>query len=264
MTVLFSHQHIDTYFHTWVHRRRKGRSAFRERRTHDRANICRLYMVANDPDAEHQTLAQEQLARWGFNYTRECCLHQICDKLLVRVPGNHELFPGVDYRDRMHGLYIFLHRVIFTALDNLITTSAHRRILDGRLTEVCKRHFRREGKCIKAQKSIFTDVGMTAGDKADTIFLLSHVIGPGPDDIINRDVYYPLATAVAQAQRVLLAVRGRRSYLKNELVDIFDKGFMLLFGALESVRRVTYERQVIKWSQSTTAKPPKRYKRMSR
>ena len=105
---------------------------------------------------------------------------------------------------------------------------------------------------------------MTAADKADTIFLLSHVIGPGPDDIINRDVYYPLATAVAQAQRVLMAVRGRRSYLKNELVDIFDKGFMLLFGALESVRRVTYERQVIKWSQSTTAKPPKRYKRMSR
>ena len=182
----------------------------------------------------------------------------------MRLPGTDDIFPGVDYRDRMHGMLIFLHRVIFTMLNDLVETSAHRRILDQRLTEVCKRHFRREGKCIKSQKSIFTDVGMTAVDKADVIFLLSHVLGPGPDDIIGDRVYMPLATAVAQAQRMLIAARGRRSYSKEELVDIFDKGFVLLFGALESVRQASYEQKVQKWAMGATVNPPKRFKRMSR
>ena len=105
---------------------------------------------------------------------------------------------------------------------------------------------------------------MTAVDKADVIFLLSHVLGPGPDDIIGDRVYMPLATAVAQAQRILIAVRGRRSYSKEELIDIFDKGFMLLFGALESVLQVSYERKVQKWAMSANSNPPKRYKRMPR
>ena len=245
-------------------RRRRGRSAFRKRKRHDVADVSRLFVIANDPNSAHAILAREKLHRWGFNYARECCLNKICDKLLVRVPGTDDIFPGVDYRDRMHGLLIYLHRTIFTALDDLIANSAHRRILDQRLAEVCKRHFKREGKCIKPQKSIFTDVGMTAVDKADVIFLLSHVLGPGPDDIIGDRVYMPLATAVAQAQRILIAVRGRRSYSKEELIDIFDKGFMLLFGALESVRQVSYERKVQKWAMSASSDAPKRYKRMSR
>ena len=74
----------------------------------------------------------------------------------------------------------------------------------------------------------------------------------------------PLATAVAQAQRMLIAARGRRSYSKEELVDIFDKGFVLLFGALESVRQVSYEQKVRKWAMGTNANPPKRFKRLSR
>jgi len=164
----------------------------------------------------------------------------------------------------MHGLLIFVHRIIHTAIEDLIESSAHRRILDQRLTEVCTRHFKREGKCIKAQKSIFTDVGMTAADKADTVFLLSHVLGPGPDDIIGERVYRPLASAVACAQRMLIAARGRRSYSKEELVDIFDKGFVLMFGALETIRQVSYERKVQKWAMSSNSTAPKRFKRMNR
>lgn len=148
--------------------------------------------------------------------------------------------------------------------DELIDNSAHRQILDQRLTEVCKRHFRREGKCVKAQKSIFTDVGMTAADKADVIFFLSHVLGRGPDDIIVDRVYMPLATAVAQAQRILIAARGRRSYSKEELVDIFDKGYILLFGSLECVRQYSYEQKVQQWAMGSNANPPKRFKRLSR
>ena len=243
-------------------RRRRGRSAFGKRKRH--ADIQRLYKIATGRTSEHRTLAREKLHRWGFNYNRECCLNKVCDKLLVRLPGTDDVFPGVDYRDRMHGLLIFLHRVISTVFNDLIDNSVHRQILDQRLTQVCQRHFRRDGKCVKAQKSIFTDVGMTAADKSDVIFFLSHVLGRGSDDIIVERVYMPLATAVAQAQLILIAARGRRSYSKTELINIFDKGFILLFGSLESVRRVTYERQVEKWSQSTTARPPKRFKRMSR
>ena len=162
-------------------------------------------------------------------------------------------------------MFIFLHRVIATALDDLVQTSAHRRVLDQRLAQVCTRHFRREGKSVKSQKSIFTDVGMTAVDKADVIFFLSHVIGPGPDDIIPARVYTPLATAIGQAQLILIGARGRRSYSKEELVDIFDKGFVLLFGALESVRKVSYELKVYRWATvSTNSIPLKRYNRMSR
>ena len=245
-------------------RRRRGRSAFRKRKRHDPSNIARLYHVANDDSSEHKTLAREKLARWGFNYTRECCLNNVCDKLLVRHPANDEIFPGVDFRDRMHGLFIFLHRMLFTALDDLVETSAHRRVLDRRLAQVCTRHFRREGKCVKPQKSIFTDVGMTAVDKADLIFFLSHVIGPSPDDIIPDRVHMPLATAVAQAQLMLIAARGRRSYSKQELVQIFDKGYVLMFGSLESVCQVSYELKLQKWAMGTNNNPPKRFKPMSR
>ena len=245
-------------------RRRRGRSAFKKRKRHDPANIDRLYTVANDESSEHKTLAREKLARWGFNYTRECCVTKVCDKLLVRRPTVDEIFPGVDYRDRMHGMFIFLHRMIYTALDDLVTTMAHRRILDRRLAEVCKRHFRREGKCVRSQKFIFTDVGMTAADKADLIFFLSHVLGPGPDEIIPARVYMPLATAVAQAQLILIAARGRRSYSKEEIQQIFGRGYVLLFGSLESVRQVSYELRLQKWAMGNTAKPPKRFKPMSR
>ena len=245
-------------------RRRKGRSAFRKRKRHNSADIIRLYGIANDPDSTHSKLAQEKLHRWGFNYQRQCCLLTVCDKLLVRVPGTDEIFPGVDYRDRMHGLFIFLHRILFTLLNDLITTSAHRRILDQRLAKVGTRRFMREGKCIKPQKSIFTDVGMTAVDKADVIFLLSHVLGPFPGEIFGEEVYYPLATAVAQAQRILIAVRGRRSYCKEELVDIFDKGYVLFFGSLEAVRKKMYEHKVQEWAMGVKNDPPKRFKRMKR
>ena len=245
-------------------RRRRGRSAFGKRKRHGHTDIQRLYKIATGRNSEHRTLAREELHRWGFNYNRECCLNKVCDKLLVRLPGTDDVFPGVDYRDRMHGMLIFLHRVISTMFNDLIDNSVHRQILDQRLTQVCQRHFRRDGKCVKAQKSIFTDVGMTAADKADVIFFLSHVLGRGPDDIIVERVYMPLATAVAQAQLILIAARGRRSYSKTELINIFDKGYIMLFGSLESVRQFNYERKVQQWAMGSNPNPPKRFKRKSR
>ena len=245
-------------------RRRTGYSAFRKNKRHQCNDIARLYKYANDSNSPHMRMAREKLHRWGFNYQRQCCLGEECDKLLVRLPGLHEVFPCVDYRDRMHGLVIFLHRMITTLLDELITNRAHRRTLDRRLSEVGKRHFRVDGKPVKVQRSIFTDVGMTAADKSVLIFQLPHVIGVAGDDIISARLHIPLATAISQAQLMLIAISGRRCYSKAELDVIFNKGFVLFFGALESVRAELYRVRVTAWAASDDGPAPKRHKRQSR
>ena len=222
-------------------RRRRGYSAFRVGVRHDADDIERLYRFANDRNSPHQRLAREKLHRWGFNYKRRCCLVE-ADKLLVRLPGVNEVFPGVDYRDRMHGMIIFLHRVLCTLLDELVTNSDHRRTLDRRLSVVCSRQFRNEGVLVPTQKTVFGETNMTAKDRTATIFLLSHIVGPAPDDIIPARFYMPLATAIATAQLIVIAARGRRSYSLPELTEIFDKGYVLLFGSLESVREELYKK----------------------
>ena len=244
-------------------KRRKGYSAFRSCREQVPENISRLYKIANQPSAPERITAREKLYRWGFNWKRECCLRRVCDRLLVRIPGRDEMFPCLDYRDRMHGLVIFLHRMLFTLLADCGFPKKHRRILDERLGKVCERRFTTEDT-LRKQRSIFTDVGMSATDKAIVIFLLPHVIGHIPGDIFDAEVYHPLATAVAQAQLMLIAVRGRRSYSKEELDTIFNKGFLLLFGALESVREIIYVRHLRTWAQSSNGHPPKRFKRVDR
>ncbi len=245
-------------------RRRKGYSAFRTCREHVPENVGRLYRVANNVRTSvHRKMAREKLYRWGFNWQRECRLRYACDKLFVRLPGHDEIFPCLDYRDRMHGLVIFLHRILFNILADFGFSARHRRILDQRLGKVCERRFTTEAP-LRPQKSIFTDVGMSATDKAMVIFLLSHVIGHVSGDIIDREVYNPLASAIAQAQLILIAVTGRRSYLKHELEEIFDKGFIKLFGALEFVRESIYMRHLQKWARSSVGNPPKRFKTMSR
>jgi len=135
----------------------------------------------------------------------------------------------------MHGLLMFLHRILFTALTALVRKQKHRRILDRRLAVVSARKFFCQGVTTRSQRSIFTDVGMTAADKVTLIMLLSNVIGPIPDAILPARIHVPLASAVAHAQLMLLAVRGKRSYTKTELEQIFDRGFISFFGAMETV-----------------------------
>ena len=134
----------------------------------------------------------------------------------------------------------------------------------ARVSQVCKRRFRSDGNVVGKVDSIFSDTGMRAVDKAALLFMLSHVIGPAPDEIIPPRFYMPLATAVATAQLILIAGRGRRSYTEDEFEHIFDKGYVLLFGALESVRQEMYHNDLKKWAESVSAPPPKRFKRASR
>jgi len=245
-------------------RRRKGYSAFRRSSGHDTVDIQNLYQWANDPRCPHRKLAREKLERWGFNYRRQCCLLTLpSTKLLVHIPGRHEVFPCVDFRDRMHGLVIFLHRVLFQTLDQVIKGSVLRRALDARLAFVGKRGFRVDGTVIRKPKSVFTDVDMSACEKATVIFLLSHVLGPSGQDILPEMAMMPLLTAVAHAQLILIAVHGRRMYSEEELRIIMDRGFRMIFGCLESLRQWEYNKSVEE-AQNDSAPPPKRFKREDR
>ncbi len=208
--------------------------------------------------------ARAKLKRWGFNYKRRCCIFTCLDKLLVRIPDIAEVFPGVDYRDRMHAGVIFLHRTIFEILDKIIKSARHRRILDQRLAYVSQRGYRVNGTTFRRQKSIFTDVGMTAADKSCVVFLLSHVLGLGDDEELwPEGTLLPLTTAVAHVQLVLLALRGRRSYTLEELQTIFDNGYVTIFGALESVTQIHYN-ICVREAQEASAPAPKRFKHETR
>ena len=110
---------------------------------------------------------------------------------------------------------------------------------------------------------------MSAADKVTVIMLLSHVVGPFPDAILPASVHVPLATAIAHAQLMVLAVRGKRSYTKSELEQIFDRGFITFFGALETVNFLAYEAAVREYNHKVTegkkpGKKPKRFKKMTR
>jgi hypothetical protein len=110
---------------------------------------------------------------------------------------------------------------------------------------------------------------MSATDKATVLMLLPHVIGPVPDVIFPQRLHVPLATAVARAQLMVLAVRGRRSYTKPELELIFDDGFVVFFGALESLNNEVYDAAVQEYNRKVRAgknpgKKPKKFKKQTR
>ena len=160
----------------------------------------------------------------------------------------------------MHGGVIFLHRTIFEVLDKIIKPARHRRILDQRLAYVSQRGFRAHGTTFRSQKSVFTDVGMTASDKSIVVFMLSHVLGSGDDiDLWPTGTLLPLTTAVAHTQLVLLALRGRRSYTWQELKVIFDEGYIIIFGALETVLQIHHDNSVREALENDDP-PPKRFK----
>ena len=49
-----------------------------------------------------------------------------------------------------------------------------------------------------------------------------------------------MVTAITRAQLMLIAARGRREYTKAELEQIFDRGYIEFFAALERVHQVAH------------------------
>ena len=50
-----------------------------------------------------------------------------------------------------------------------------------------------------------------------------------------------MVTAIVRAQLMLIAARGRREYTTSELGQIFDRGYIELFSALEQVHQVDHD-----------------------
>ena len=215
--------------------------------------------------------AKEKLMRWGFNAIRRCLLPTACQFLLVKRPGyEDEVFPGLDYRDRLHGLTIFLFRKLQESLCEMRLPKKLQQTLDERLVQVgIQRVFRTRStqRSYRVQRSLFTDANMSGADKAHWFFLLPHVIGPRARCLPER-VREPFLMALARAQIMLLAARGMRPYNEPELHAIFERGYVLFFGAMETIHQINYDRIRAKRMRKHLKNPdkfpqPKRFKRQS-
>jgi len=248
-------------------RRRTGYSAFRSASEQRGSQVHRLYAIANNTASRHNKNAQNKLKRWGFNFQRRCCLTDVCDKLLVRLPNQDEVYPCVDYRDSMHGLGIFIHRVIMEALAEMPLQAPVKRTLDQRLAYIGQSRFLREpcGKTYRVQRTMFGEAGMTAKDRSCVIFMLPHVLGPTAD-ILPERLRLPTLSAIATAQLMIISSRGLRKYTESEFTEIFDRGFLKLFGALEFIRECNYtlrnelhNRYPNKWKAATKPSRKRKY-----
>jgi hypothetical protein len=82
--------------------RRRGRSAHRVGKPQSGQLVNLLYRICSldSTSEEIRTRVSEKLSKYGFNPKRRCLLTDVADRLLVRLPGEDEVFPSVDERDR--------------------------------------------------------------------------------------------------------------------------------------------------------------------
>ena len=181
--------------------------------------------------------------------------------------GIDEVFPCVDYRDRMHGVFIFLHRVLVETLNTIPElTPSKKAVFDQRLQQLWQNRYFRDssGKVFRKQNSIFVSTGMTAADKIAMVFLMPHVLGYAAD-LIPHQHREPLLSVIAHIQLVFIAVSGNRQYTKSELHAIFDRGYLVIFGGLESIRGGIYQAQRARHENDPeNCPPPKRIRLQTR
>lgn len=253
--------------------RRKGRSAHRRASQQRGSLVNRLYnVVENSALTERvRTLASEKLTRWGFNPKRRCLLTSVCKSLLVRAPGTDEVFPGLDFRDKLHGLFAFLFRAFDKIFKKLSLSSKNKTILEQRLLWVCQ-HGGLRDPCTKrsyrVQHSLFNAANLGTVDKVCLLFLLPHVIGHEGSGI-PQDVRMDFLIAISIAQELIIAVRGNRSYSERELDILFNKEFVTLFRLLERINACNTDKIFNKKMQKHRRKPdkypaPKRFIRNDR
>ena len=143
-------------------------------------------------------------------------------------------------------------------------------ILDERLVQLgIQRGFRTRStdRSYSVQRSLFTDANISGADKAHWVFLLPHVIGPHAS-CWPEFVREPFLIAIARAQIMLIAARGMRPYNEPELREIFDRGYVLFFDAMERIHDVNHDSLCAKRMRRHIKNPdkyprPKRFKRQS-
>ena len=223
-------------------------------------------------------LAAEKLVRRGFNPDRKCCLLRHGDALYVRTPkvtGGVEVFPGVDYRDKMHGMIMFLHKTLVTCLKQIkwvtMQQVSQQSVLDQRLCQVVSSRALREpssGHQYSPGTTIFSTADMSAKQKRACIFALPHVFGP-EGKILQADVREHVLKAIARIQLMIIASSGRRQYTEAEFIRIYDEGYKVVMSAFEHVFQLQHDRDYAKKMKKHLHKPddhprPKSYKRKTR
>ena len=225
---------------------RKGYSAFRKKNVSCQVgtSVRMLYAIASTRDNTAAILqqAKEKLLRWGFNPERQCCLYKLletCPKLFICLPSRDEVTPSVDFRDKMHGLFIFFFRTFIETWEVLNIAKATQRIMITRLKIVCGQnvfHYY-DGKAYKKQRNLFSGAGTSAKDKVAILFLLAHVLGHDAA-ILPPALRLPMLTALAHVQLMFIASSGSRSYSEDELKQIFDSGYVVVFRAFEQLHKL--------------------------
>ena len=109
---------------------------------------------------------------------------------------------------------------------------------------------------------------MSAVDRMCTLFFLPHVVGHGALDF-PEDVRVPLLTAISLAQVFVIATRGARSYNEREWREIFDRGWIVFFGALSRLHQISFQHSYSKRLAKHRRNPtkyaaPKEFKKTSR
>ena len=153
-------------------------------------------------------------------------MSDVCDHLLIKIPGFDEVFPNLGHRDRMHAAMIFLHRQLITLLIELKIPAKDKVTMDDRLvlmsTSGCFRDVATR-RSYRTQKTLFSEANMTAQDRVCVMFFIPHVLGHEAlvlPPVLRR----PVLDAVAVAQQMLIALTSKRAYTKTELHTIFDAG----------------------------------------
>lgn len=254
-------------------RRRKGRSAHRRATKQSGVLVNRLYNIVAQVDspAGTRTLATQKLIRWGFNPENRCLLTSMCNRLLVRITGENEVFPCVDFRDKLHGLMAFLFRAFDKIFEKLSLSSKLKTILEQRLLWICHHGCLRNPKTKRAyrvQRTLFNAANLGTVDRVCILFLLPHVLGHTAS-ILPENVRNDLLGAVSIAQQMVIAVRDNRSYTEHELGRIFDRGYITLFRHLEFINAINtdvlFQKKMTQHRRNPEKFPaPKRFKRQDR
>ena len=226
--------------------RRFGCSCFKKSKEATRRQVQLLYDFVDGADGDCRAFAQAKLQRWGFNPLRRCCLlsHSFV-KLFIRVPRwPLEVFPCVDYRDRMHGLMNQMYVKLLGAIDDVSMSTGDRQVLDRRLAFITRQRMLRDPvtrRSYRRQQSLFSADGLTIVDKVSVLFILPHILGPAAS-ILPVYARWPVLQAIARAQLCVIAARGRRSYTENELYAIFNEGYIVIFRHLETLFKVKHDK----------------------
>ena len=109
---------------------------------------------------------------------------------------------------------------------------------------------------------------MSAADRVTVMTLLPQVLGHEALDL-PAELREPTLTAVAYAHIFMLAVHDLRPYNIRELREIFTRGWVIFFGALETIHARNHERIFAKRMKSYRKNPnenpvPKRFKQANR